>query len=121
MTDLTDLADRYIAIWNETDAAARRGLIANTWTEGALYVDPLMRGEGRDGIDAMVAAVQQRFPGHRFRRTGPVDAHNDRVRFGWALAPEGGPDLVAGVDFGVVAGGRLAAITGFLDQVPQAA
>jgi hypothetical protein len=80
-----------------------------------------MRGEGRDGIDAMVASVQQRFPGHRFRRTTAVDAHNDRVRFGWALAPEGGPDLVAGVDFGVVAGGRLAEITGFLDQLPQAA
>ena len=32
MDQLTDLIDRYIAVWNETDAAARRDLIARTWT-----------------------------------------------------------------------------------------
>lgn len=28
MSNFTDLIDRYIAIWNETDAERRRGLIA---------------------------------------------------------------------------------------------
>jgi hypothetical protein len=122
MTDPTDLIDRYIAIWNETDAERRRALIARTWTQDARYVDPLMQGEGPAGIDAMVAGVQQRFPGHRFRRISPVDAHNRHVRFAWHLAPEAGPALAAGVDFGVIApDGRLASITGFLDRVPEAA
>lgn len=123
MTDFTELADRYIAMWNETDAKRRREIIARLWTDNARYVDPLMSGEGANGIDAMVAAVQQRFPGHRFRRTGKVDAHNHCLRFGWALgASPDAPPLVAGIDFGVIAAdGRLQAITGFLDQVPQAA
>jgi hypothetical protein len=122
MTDPTDLIDRYIAIWNETDGERRRTLIARTWTEGARYVDPLIRGDGPSGIDAMVAGVQARFPGHRFRRTTPVDAHNGHVRFGWHLAPDGGPALAAGVDFGVIAGdGRLETITGFLDHAPRPA
>lgn len=122
MSNLTDLIDRYIAMWNETDGERRRALIARTWTEGASYVDPAMQGDGHAGIDAMVRAVQERFPGHRFRRTSDVDAHHDRVRFSWELAPEGGPPFVSGTDFGIVAGdARLHAITGFFDQAPSAA
>jgi hypothetical protein len=118
MTDYTDLIDRYIAVWNEADAKRRRDLIAQTWSEAASYVDPAVQGAGHAGIDAMVAGVQQRFPGHRFRRTGAVEAHNDRLRFGWDLAPEGGLPIVTGTDFGVVAAdGRLFAITGFFDRV----
>src|SRR6185295_17784699 len=66
MSNRTDLIDRYIAIWNETDAVRRRDLIASTWTETASYLDPLMQGDGQSGIDAMIQAVQERFPGHRF-------------------------------------------------------
>ena len=118
MTDHTDLIDRYIAMWNEADTKRRRDLIAQTWSEAAIYVDPAVQGTGHAGIDAMVAGVQQRFPGHRFRRTGPVEAHNDRVRFCWELGPDGGTPIVNGTDFGVVAGdGRLSAITGFFDSV----
>jgi len=121
MSNFTDLIDRYIAIWNETDARRRRDLIARTWTEDSTYVDPLMRGEGRDGIDAMIQGVQAQFPGLLFRRTSDVDAHNDRVRFAWELGPEGAPALAGGVDFGVIAGGRLQAITGFIDFTPKQA
>ncbi len=118
----SDLIDRYIAAWNETDAGRRRDLIARTWTEDATYVDPLMRGDGAAGIDAMIAGVQARFPGWRFARLGTVDAHGDRVRFAWALGPEGAEAPIAGTDFAVLSpGGRLAAVTGFIDRMPAAA
>ena len=119
-TDVAQVIDRYIAIWNETDPAMRRDLIARTWTEDGSYVDPLMHGEGHDGIDAMTAGVQAQFPGLRFRRSGDVDAHNDRVRFAWELGPEGGQALAGGVDFGLIADGRLHSMTGFLDFAPAA-
>lgn len=119
MTELNTLVDRYIAAWNETDPARRHQLIAGTYVEAASYIDPLAQAEGQDAIDAMIQAVQAQFPGHRFRRRGEVDAHNGRVRFGWELGPEGGPTLIAGIDFGVVAGdGRFQSITGFVDGVP---
>jgi hypothetical protein len=122
MTNPNELVDRYFAMWNETDAGRRRDLIARTWTEDARYVDPMLESEGRDGIDAMVAQVHQRFPGYKFRRSGKIDQHHDRLRFAWELAPEGGPVFAGGVDFGVVAAdGRLRAITGFIDQAPAAA
>jgi hypothetical protein len=121
MNTLTDLIDRYIATWNETDGGQRRDLIARTWTENASYLDPVLQGEGRDGIDAMIVGVHERFPGHRFRRTGDVDSHHDRVRFTWELASEEGAAVVSGTDFGVVTlDNRLQAITGFFDHVRAA-
>lgn len=121
MSNHNDLVDRYIAIWNETDSGRRRDLIARTWTENASYLDPMMQSDGHAGIDAMIAGVQTKFPGHRFSLTGNVDAYQDRVRFSWALAPQGGPALVKGTDFAVIDGDRLQAVTGFLDQVPAGA
>jgi hypothetical protein len=117
MTTITTVVDGYIATWNETASERRREIIAETFTEDATYVDPLMSGEGADGIDAMVAAAQQQFPGHRFELTHGPDAHNDRVRFAWRLVgTESGTPVAAGVDFAVVAAdGRLRAVTGFLE------
>jgi hypothetical protein len=120
MPNPKDMIDRYFAMWNETDAERRRELIAKTWTDDARYVDPMLEGEGRQGIDAMVAGVHQRFPGYKFRRTSEIDLHHDRLRFSWELAPAGGPVFADGVDFGVVAAdGRLRAITGFIDHAPS--
>jgi hypothetical protein len=122
MTDITELADRYIEVWNETDGERRRALIARTWAEKGAYADPAATSEGHDGIDRMTAAVHARFPGARFRRTSAVDKHNDRIRFGWELIAADGSTIVAGVDFGVVAAdGRLASITGFFGDLAEAA
>jgi hypothetical protein len=81
MSDAKQTVERYIAIWNETDPEARRALIGQTWREDGVYVDPLMKGDGAAEIDAMIAAVQERFPDHEFRLVSAVDSHNDRVRF----------------------------------------
>ena len=122
MNTYTDLIDRYFDVWNETDVARRRELIATTWTADADYRDPLLAGAGHDGIDAMIRAVQERFPHHTFRRTTEVDGFADRLRFSWELVTPAGDVIVKGSDFGVVdARGRLQAITGFLDQVPAGA
>lgn len=117
MSATTELIDRYLAAWNETDGARRRELIAQAWTESGSYQDPLMRAEGHGDLEALAQGVQQRFPGHRFRRTGEPDGFQDRVRFGWEFGMEGQPPMLTGVDFGVVAeDGRFQAITGFFDQ-----
>jgi hypothetical protein len=112
---ITTVVDAYIAMWNEADPARRRELAGDVFTEDAAYVDPVMSGEGQDGIEAMVAAAQQQFPGHRFELSQGPDAHNDRVRFAWRLVGEEGP-VAGGVDFALIApDGRLSAVTGFLE------
>jgi SnoaL-like domain len=118
MTDPATIAEKYIALWNETDHARRKGLIAAAWTEDATYVDPMAGGRGHDEINALVGAVHQRFPGHRFALSGQPDGYADHVRFSWTLAAPAAEPIAEGTDFGIVAGdGRLKAITGFLDHV----
>ena len=111
------LADRYIAIWNETDAATRRELIAKTWAEDGHYLDPLLAGDGHDGIEAMTAGFQSAYPGHTFRRVGTIDQHHDRIRFGWELVTPDGQTFVIGTDYGeITPDGLLRSITGFFEQ-----
>jgi ketosteroid isomerase-like protein len=117
MTDITTIVNDYIAGWNEGDAGRRRTLVAQTYTEDARYLDPVMAGEGHDGIAAMIAGAQQQFPGHRFVLADGPEAHHDRVRFTWHLVgPNGdGAPVAIGTDFARVAeDGRLADVTGFL-------
>jgi hypothetical protein len=115
--DADKLVEGYFAMWNEADPAARRGVLTTTWTPDATYVDPMFDADGYDGLAAMVDAVHQQFPGHAFRLAGSVDAHHDRLRWTWELAPEaGGAAVASGLDVAVVAAdGRLSHVTGFID------
>ena len=70
MTDAATIAHRYIALWNETNPQRRLTLMAELWTETGTYADPLMRGEGHDEIDALIAGVQGQFAGFRFALVG---------------------------------------------------
>lgn len=121
MTDVNTIARNYIDLWNERAPARRREMLAANWTSDARYVDPLMSGDGHDGVDALIAGVQQRFPDFRFRLIGEANGFGDHVRFSWGLGPDGGDSPIKGTDFAVLSDGRIRSITGFLDQVPAGA
>jgi len=121
MTDITIVARRYIELWNEKLPSRRREILASDWTADAKYVDPLMSGDGHDGVDALIAGVQQRFPDFSFKLIGKVDGYGEHVRFSWGLGPDGAEAPIKGTDFAVLKEGRIRSITGFLDQVPQGA
>jgi SnoaL-like protein len=119
---MTDLVDTYLATWNETDPAARRALISQHWSEDVTYVDPLVDVEGRTGLDAVIGAVQNQFPGFRFTALGTLDAHHRQARFRWGLGPAGADPLVEGFDVITTdQDGRITSVLGFLDKVPVAA
>ncbi|TMR25210.1 nuclear transport factor 2 family protein [Actinomadura geliboluensis] len=119
MSDVTELVQRYLAAWNETDAAARQAVLADVFAEDAVYTDPLASVQGRDGLDATIAAVQAQFRGLVFSLGGAVDAHHDIARFTWHLGPEGGEPVVIGFDVAVIGeDGRIRQVLGFLDRVP---
>ena len=68
------LAQQYLDVWNESDAAKRKRLVDALFAEDATYVDPMMSSEGHDGIDRMIGAAQQQF-------AGPVDDQGTARRF----------------------------------------
>ena len=119
--DATAIASRYIAVWNETDAARRLQLLEAGWTTDARYADPLMQASGHEAISALVGAVHQRYPGFRFALAGSPDAHGDHLRFSWTLGPSSAADLIQGTDFAQLEAGKLQSVTGFLDKVPVGA
>ncbi len=121
MADINTTIANYIAAWNETDSDRRRAVIAQTWTEDGSYLDNHRDSTGHDSIDGMIAVVQQRFPGYRFRLSSGIEKHHDRVRFGWqAGGSADAPLFFAGTDFAVIApDGRFVAVTGFTDAMPS--
>ncbi|TJW38835.1 MAG: nuclear transport factor 2 family protein, partial [Mesorhizobium sp.] len=50
MTDLNTIAENYITAWNESDAARRQALLKAAFTEDVSYRDPIMQGDGHDGV-----------------------------------------------------------------------
>lgn len=120
MNDFQSVAETYIATWNETDADRRAALLDRAWAADGSYVDPMVTVAGRPDLSATIAAVQQQFPGWRFRLSGAVDGHHNVARFGWELGPDGDPAPIAGFDVATLTDdGRLAAVHGFLDRVPS--
>ncbi len=133
MTDAQTIAINYIDLWNERTPARRREILSQNWAKDARYVDPLMSGDGHDGVDALIsvrdaigapedtaliAGVQQRFPDFKFTLIGEPNGYGDHVRFSWGLGPDGADAPIKGTDFAVLSDGRIQGITGFLDQVP---
>src|SRR5262245_28099600 len=121
MNDGTNLVERYLAAWNETDAEARRSAIAGLWTESGRYVDPLASVEGHEQISELIGGVHEQVPGHVFQLVGDaVDSHHNVARFQWELVPAGGGEpLAIGFDVAVTADdGRIASVVGFIDKAP---
>ena len=120
VTQIEKVADRYIAVWNEPDAEGRRRAVAELWTEGGTYTDPLVAAEGWQAIEEVINGVREQFSGYVFELIGDADAHHNVVRFRWELVPEGSDEsVVEGFDVAVVADdGRVSDVYGFLDKIP---
>jgi hypothetical protein len=121
MTDAETIAQRYIELWNERDAVRRTEILAANWSSDARYTDPLATARGAAEISALIGGVQQRFPEFSFALIGKVDGFGDNVRFSWGLGPKGTDAPIKGTDFAAIKNGKIESVTGFLDQVPQAA
>src|SRR5438552_15442272 len=89
MTDINKVARGYIELWNERTASRRREMLATHWTSDAKYVDPLMSGDGLDGVDALIVGVQQRFPEFKFKLIGESYGFVDHFRLSWGLGDYG--------------------------------
>src|SRR5215470_12844668 len=108
--NVTDLVKRYLAIWNQTQPAARRAAIEALYENECTYTDPIADVRGHDGID----------PGIVFELDGAVDGHHDQARFTWSAGFPGAPAAVVGFDVAVFRDGRIQHVFGFLDKAPAA-
>jgi SnoaL-like domain len=103
MNEAEKLAERYVAVWNETDPQRRRESIAALWApEGVHYVGS-REVQGFDALEQRITGSHEknvRDGGHRFR-VSAVHALQDAVMVDWQMVPSAGDAVVA-----VAAAGR---------------
>jgi hypothetical protein len=118
---IEELIDRYFDSLNETEAARRLDLTRRVWAEKGKFGTPYGEVEGHAAIAALVAGVQKQFPGAKVRRTSRIDGFGNYLRWSFTLSQADGKPILGGVDFGVVADGKLQLVMGFFDFAPNPA
>ncbi|QSB06498.1 nuclear transport factor 2 family protein [Natronoglycomyces albus] len=108
------IIDRYISIWNEVDAHARKTKIDQVFTPEATYIDPTIVARGADAINEYVANAQPIFTGMLFSH-GAILTHHNAVHFSWQVGPKGCAPVVSGFDFAMLDGKRITQIYGFFN------
>lgn len=61
MEAMTDFVDRYVAVWNEPDADARRRSIATLWAPDGGTCYRLLDARGYEAIEARVASAHDKW------------------------------------------------------------
>lgn len=120
MTTANEIAENYIATWNETHADHAQRSSPCTGARHSHYVDPLMSPSDAHELSGMIGAVHDRFPGFRFKPINQPDGHSDYVRFAWGLGPENQEAVIEGSDIVETRSGRINRVVGFLDKLPAA-
>jgi hypothetical protein len=98
MSHAEDIARRYIHIWNETDADARRAEIAALWTEDGTHYVKLREVHGHAALETRVATSHQTNVAERnykFELQDGVEQLRDMVKFKWRMVGNRGGAVAA--------------------------
>jgi hypothetical protein len=133
-----DFVERYVAMWNEPDASARRASVHELWAEDGIHVlrppqelldaavtigfrNPVLEARGHAELEHRVTRAHDEFvaPGEfRFRAREDVMRLGDVVKFGWEMARAHDNEVVAaGLEFVILdARGRIRADYQFIER-----
>jgi hypothetical protein len=128
-TAAEQLADRYMALWNEPDADRRRRMIAELWTEGGRHIlqppqeireiaaQPgiglmaILEARGHDEIEARATSAYEHWVGSEglsFRGRDDAERLGDVVKFHWEAVTKEDEVFAVGLNFLVLAAnGRI--------------
>ena len=96
--EITQLVDRYIAIWHEPDTERRRRSVAQLWTEDGVQFLQSRDIRVHKALEERVEAANEEFVqtgGFLFRRSGDVQGHHEALKFTWEMVPASGGDVGA--------------------------
>lgn len=108
------LADRYVAVWNETDDERRRATIAALWVPDGQHYAGTREACGYEALEARIRGSHEknvRDDGNRFRAASNARLLHDVVTFHWEMLPADSDAVLAtGLEFlAVDEGGRILA------------
>jgi hypothetical protein len=115
-----ELAEQYLALWNEPDADRRRQTIAQLWTEDGRHIlqppqeiraiaaqpgiglTAILEARGREEIETRVASAYEHWVGSEglsFRGRDDAERLGDVVKFHWEAVSKDGELFGAGLNF----------------------
>ena len=106
-------------VFGENDAARRRAVIDEIWTEDGVFYDPKTGvHRGRDEIDRVAGAIRATHPDFRYQPIAEPEELDNGGRVKWVAGPPGEAAVYAGTDFIVARDGRIVAVYLFFDMLP---
>jgi hypothetical protein len=103
MDNAQRLADRYAAVWNETDPERRRRAIAELWTPNGRHYVNTREACGYAALEQRITGSYEknvRDGGRRFRAAQDARALRDAVTFHWEMLPADSDEVIAtGLEF----------------------
>ena len=97
------LAERYVAVWNEANPAARRDAIAQLWLPDGVHYVATREARGYAALEERIIGSHNknvRDAGHVFRAAKNAQALHGVVTFNWEMIrPATGEVLAVGLEF----------------------
>ena len=126
---MAELAEQYVALWNEPDAGRRRQMVAELWAEDGRHIlqppeeireiaarpgiglAAILEARGHDEIEARAAGAYEHWVGSEgltFRGRDDADRLGDVVKLHWEAVAGDGTVFAVGLSFLVLAAdGRI--------------
>jgi len=103
IVDAQQLAERYVALWNEPEAAARREAIERLWRPDGVHYVAAREARGYAALEERVLGSHDknvRAAGYLFRAVKNARALREVVTFNWEMIrPSRGEVLATGLEF----------------------
>ncbi|MGI5136410.1 MULTISPECIES: nuclear transport factor 2 family protein [unclassified Streptomyces] len=97
-----EFADRYVAVWTETDPEARRKGVEELWADDGAYANAIAVVRGHEAIATQVGYAHDAYAagGFTFRSCSNARGQHNTLRFNWVMVSESTGALEAvGFDF----------------------
>lgn len=100
MTEAQDIAERYVALWNERDSGTRRSAIAAFFAPTGEHYVGTRSAKGYDELEKRVLGSHTKNVvegGYLFRAVAGAQKLQDVVTFNWEMHPVGDAESTAAV------------------------
>jgi SnoaL-like domain len=96
-----------LEVFGQRDSTRRTLAIAELYTADCKFFEAEEQVNGREALNAKVAAILKDTPGFVFRAIAPAQVNHDLGRLRWQFGPAGAPPVVTGTDIAVFDRGRI--------------